>query len=74
MEDLLRRFDNTKSYMTEELADKGITTPPTDKEVWGQMRAVAVQNQAEALMDDMDEYVQIYQERIQAIDKILAEI
>ena len=73
-QDLIERFDRLKNSLTEQWLDNGITIPPTDKEVWGQMRAVAVQNQFEALADDMQGYVDMYQERIQAIDDILEKI
>jgi hypothetical protein len=72
--DLQRRFDNLKASLTEQWADQGITTPPTDAEVWGQMRAVATQNMEEALADDMEGYVIMYQKRIKLIDAQLEAI
>jgi len=72
--ELQQRFKNAKANLIERWDDMGIKTPPTDKEVWGQMRAVAIQNKAEALADDMEGYVIIYQKRIQAIDTILAKL
>lgn len=72
--DLQRRFNNTKTLLTEQWADNGITIPPTDKEVWGQMKAVARQNQDEAIIDDMQNFVDMYQERIELIDKELEAI
>jgi len=71
LEDLKERFERLKERLTDEWKDRGISIPPTDKEVWGQMRAIAVQHKEEAFADDMEGYVQTYQERIKIIDEIL---
>jgi hypothetical protein len=73
MEDLLKRFEVAKTNLTEQWVDNGIE-PPTDKEVWGQMRAVACSNMDDAFADDMQGYILIYQKRIEKIDKILAKL
>lgn len=63
MEDLQRRFDLKKKYMTEDLG-----RIPTDKEVWEAMRKVTHQNMLEAEMDDCQGIVLAYQKRIALID------
>lgn len=72
--ELKLRFGTAKVRLTERWADAGIIEPPTDKEVWGQMRAIACANMVDALADDMQGYVIIYQKRIQAIDEILSKL
>lgn len=67
--DLQARFDRLKISLTEQWADNGIKTPPTDLEVWGQMKAISLRHQEEALWDDMQGYVEMYSLRIQAIKK-----
>lgn len=72
--ELQKRFKVAKANLTQQWKDMGIKTLPTDKEVWGQMRAVACQNKADALADDMEEIGITYQKRINAIDKILVKL
>jgi len=69
--ELQNRFNRLKTSLTQQWADDGIAIPPTDKEVWGQMRAVSIRNQEDAMIDDMQGFVEMYQERIADIDKIL---
>jgi CBS domain containing-hemolysin-like protein len=66
MEDLQRRFDKVKGYMTEDLG-----RIPTDKEVYEQLRAIAVEGLEFAMMDDMQGYIESYQRRIKMIDEKL---
>jgi len=71
IEDLKPRFEKVKANLTEEWADKGITESPTDKDVWGQMRAIASLRMDEALADDMEHFVFVFQHRIKLIDEQL---
>lgn len=71
--DLQRRFNNTKARLTEQFAER-LISPPTDKDVWGQMRALAARNRDEAIADDMPHFVADYDERIEAIDKELMKL
>lgn len=72
--DLQQRFETAKTNLTEQWSSMGIKVPPTDKEVWGQMRATAYHHMDDAFVDDMQGYVLMYQKRIAAIDKILAKL
>lgn len=69
--DLRARFESFKTVLTEEWADQNILIPPTDKEVWGQMKAIATQRKEEAMADDMEYYVFVYQNRMDLIDEVL---
>jgi len=66
--DLQRRFEVVKGYRIED----GLSA--TDKDVWEEMRAVAVQNREYALADDMQGFVEDYDKRISAIDKELLKL
>lgn len=64
--DLQRRFDKSKEYMTEDIG-----RTPTDKEVYEQLRAQAVQGRKEAIMMDNEELDFHFQDRIKLIDERL---
>lgn len=68
-QDLKRRFISAKEHIMA-LEER----EPTDKEVWEFMKGVAKLRQDEALMDDMEGYVIIYQKRIKLIDEQLEAI
>ena len=69
LELMKQRFELCKEHMTERCLDSGITATPTDKDVWGQMRATAVQRQEEAYADDMEFYIYVHANRIKIIDE-----
>lgn len=71
--DLLPRFEKVKKNLTEDWAER-LLSPPTDKEVWGQMRAVACRNRDEAIADDMQGFVESYDIRIGLIDEQLKQL
>lgn len=71
IEDLKPRFERLKEDLAEQWADSGIATPPTDKDVWGQMRAIAMLRKDEALADDMEYYIFVHSNRIKLIDEVL---
>ncbi len=71
IEDLKPRFERLKEELTEQWLDKGIATPPTDKEVWGQFRAIALLRKDEAIADDMEYYILVHSNRINLIDEVL---
>ena len=71
MEELIQIFNVAKANLIERWESAGIKDVPTDKEVWGQMRATAVINRETALEYDKG-YVVVYDKRIAKIDKILA--
>lgn len=73
-EQLQDSFNKVKGYLTEDWAEQGITTPPTDKEVWGQLKAIAMQRMDEALADDMESSVIHWQQRAKMIDEQLEAI
>ena len=73
MEDLIQIFNVAKANLTEQWKSAGIKDVPTDKEVWGQMRATAVNNRETALEHDKG-YAVVYEKRIAKIDKILSSL
>jgi len=73
MEELIQIFNVAKANLTEQWESAGIKDVPTDKEVWGQMRATAVNNRETALEHDKG-YVVVYDKRIAKIDKILSSL
>jgi hypothetical protein len=72
MEKLLQHFAAFGISLSLDWQEQGIETPPTEAEIWGQLRAQYVQHLEEALADDMgDDILQSYQERIDLIDEKL---
>jgi len=74
MKELLESFKVAKANLTEQWEGMGITTPPTDKEVWGQMRAVSLDNLDGAKEDGLSSYVAKYQDRVNKIDEVLKKL
>jgi len=74
--DLKNRFEAFKKVLTDEWGDIGDKndTPPTDLEVWGQMRANNLRKLDEAIADDMQGYEIIYQKRIELIEQEMKKI
>ena len=66
LQDLQRRFDTVKGYMTEDLG-----RVPTDKEVYEQLRAVTVQGRELAMQMDYECGDFYFQNRIKMIDEKL---
>lgn len=74
MDDLLRIFTVAKENLTEQYKSVGISTPPTDAEVWGQLRAIAVKRKEEhELFKELD-YVTRMEKRIKRIDNQLKKL
>ena len=64
--DLLPRITNIMRF---ELEDNEILM--SEKDAWSKLLGICKQNQAEALIDDMGEYVDMYEQRINLITEHL---
>lgn len=64
--DLLPRITNIMRF---ELEDNEILM--SEKDAWSKLLGIWKQNQAEALIDDMGEYVDMYEQRINLITEHL---
>ena len=71
IDDLKVKFENIKKSLTKKWADMGISAPPTDKDVWGQFRAMTSECREMALMAKIERLIALHINRLELIDEVL---